>query len=143
MKSVVELEINATRDRVAALFSDPRNMVKWMDDMDYEPLTGPQGEPGSTYHLGQRDGMWFTATVLAKNLPKEMQLRLDLPDLEVAITDKFVALPSGHTKLTSTEDFRWKGILSRLKGVFARGAMKRAHRRHMESFKQYAEREAS
>ena len=143
MKSVVELEINAARDRVAALFSDPRNMDKWMDDMEYEPLSGAQGEPGSTYHLGQRDGMWFTATVLAKELPKELRLRLDVPKLEVAITDEFVALPSGRTKLISTEDFRWKGVLSRLMGVFARGGMKRAHRRHMESFKQYAEREAS
>src|SRR5204863_7097929 len=105
MKSVVELEIHASRDRVAALFSDPRNTEKWMDDMEYEPLTGSQGEPGSTYHLGQRDGMWFTATVLAKELPMEVRLRLDLPELEVAITDEFVALPSGHTKLISTEDF--------------------------------------
>src|SRR4029079_19207869 len=82
MKSVVELEINAARDRVAALFSDPRNMDKWMDDMEYETLSGAQGEPGSTYHLGQRDGMWFTATVLAKELPKELRLRLDVPKLE-------------------------------------------------------------
>ena len=87
--------------------------------MEYEPLTGSQGESGSTYHLGQRDGMWFTATVLAKELPKEVRLRLDVPELEVAITDTFVALPSGHTKLISTEDFRWRGILARLKGVLA------------------------
>jgi len=139
MKSVVKLDINAPQARVAELFSDPQNLEKWMDDMEYVPISGVQGEPGSSYKLAQKQGMPFIATVLAKNLPTEMRLRLDVPSLEIAIRDQFVALPSGRTKLISTEDFRWKTTLDRLKGFFARRAMKKAHRRHMVAFKRFAE----
>ena len=34
MKSVVELEINAPKHRVAALFADPNNNTRWMDDLE-------------------------------------------------------------------------------------------------------------
>jgi uncharacterized membrane protein len=52
MKSVVQVEINAPASEVATLFADPRNSPKWMLDLDrYEPVSGEQGMPGSTYRL--------------------------------------------------------------------------------------------
>jgi len=53
MKSIVELDIVAPQERVAELFSDPRNLERWMDDAAYEPMSGVPGEVGSTYRLGQ------------------------------------------------------------------------------------------
>ena len=82
MKSVVELDIDVPREKLAALSADPANITKWMDDLErYEPLTGEPGMPGSTYRM----------------VPKE------------AI------------------------------GFFAGGAIRKAHRKHMDAFKRFAE----
>ena len=44
MRSVVDLNIQAPRDPVAALFADPMNSPKWMDDIDRcEPISGTPG----------------------------------------------------------------------------------------------------
>jgi hypothetical protein len=34
MESVIELEINVPQARLAALFADPQQNTKWMDDVD-------------------------------------------------------------------------------------------------------------
>ena len=74
MKDIVVVEIDAPQERVAALYADPENTTKWMDDVErYEPLSGEQGMPGSTYRLIPKQGsMVFTATVVKRNLPSEL-----------------------------------------------------------------------
>jgi hypothetical protein len=57
MKSVVEFDIQAPHDKVAALFADPGNNLKWMHDLDRcEPMTGSPGMPGSTYRMVPKKG---------------------------------------------------------------------------------------
>ena len=68
MKSVVDISVNASRTRLAELFADPENNAKWMDDVEYEPLRGMPGQPGSKYRLVSTTGMPdFTATVGARS----------------------------------------------------------------------------
>jgi hypothetical protein len=64
MRSTVVVGINAPQEAVAALYADPGNNAKWMEDVErYEPLSGEQGMPGSTYRLAPKHGsMVFTAT---------------------------------------------------------------------------------
>jgi hypothetical protein len=56
---------------VAALWADPRNNVKWMNDIDrIEPISGELGMPGSKYRLvPKKEGMEFVATVISRDLP--------------------------------------------------------------------------
>jgi len=144
MKSTVEVDIDLPRPRLAALFADPTLNAKWMEDLDrYEPLSGQPGAPGSTYRLVHRGGdMVFVATVIANDLPNESRLRLDASSLSVSITAKYLALSPQKSRLISEEVFRFKGVLGRIMGFFARPAIHRAHRRQMEAFKRYAERGA-
>jgi len=141
MKSVVELEINAPQSRAAELYADPENSLKWMTDLEkYEPISGSPGMPGSTYRLVPKKGdMIFVATVIERDLPAEVRLNLENSKVTVAVKANFAALSAGTTKLTSEETFSFKGFFNQVFAFFARPSIKRAHRKHMEAFKQFAE----
>ena len=140
MRSVVDLNIQGPRDAVAALFADPMNIPKWMDDIDRcEPISGTPGFPGSTYRMVPKSGnRVFVVTVLSRDLPTEVRLQLDASDVTVRITDRFSALRR-TARLMSEEQFRFKSALGRLLGFLAQPLIGRAHRRHMVSFKRFAE----
>jgi uncharacterized protein YndB with AHSA1/START domain len=114
MRSVVEFDIRAPRHRVAALFADPANNPKWMHDLDRcEPIEGSPGMPGSTYRMVPKTGdMFFVATVLARELPNEVRLRLDGKGVVVSITDRFREMSPDVTTMISEEEFRFTGLLS-------------------------------
>jgi hypothetical protein len=144
MKSVVELAINVRQAKVAELFTDPQRNPEWMDDVErIEPIEGDLGNPGSTYRLVPKQGkLTFVARVISRELPTEARLILDAPSVSVSVTGKFFGLSEETTRLVSEEIFSFKGIFGKLLSIFARGAIKGAHRRHMESFKRFAERQA-
>ena len=144
MKSVVELEINVPQERVASLFTDPRNSTKWMDDLDrYEPMSGEPGMPGSTYRLVPKKGkMVFLATVISRKLPNEARLNLDASNVAVSVTGTFVPLSPNRTRLISEEVFSFKGPFNKLFGFFVQRTIRNTHRRHMEAFKRFAEQKA-
>lgn len=112
-----------------------------MDDIDRcEPLTGTLGMPGSTYRLVPKSGnRVFVATVVSRNLPDEVRLRLDASSVVVTILDRFLAASATATRLVSEEEFRFKGVLNSLFGFVAQAAIRKAHRRHMDAFKEFAE----
>jgi hypothetical protein len=140
MKDVVEINIDAPIAMVARLFANPGNSEKWMDDSRYEPLSGDQGAPGSTYRLVSRNGkMVFTATVIARDLPNESELVLEAPNVVVRVRSTFAAIAPDKTKLISEEIFSFKGLFNKLFGLLARHSIRSAHRHHMESFKRFAE----
>src|SRR6185295_12519526 len=105
MESVIELEIDVPQARLAALFADPQQNTKWMDDVErVETISGQLGMPGSTYRLVPKKGkMVFVATVLARNLPSESRLSLEASNVTVSVKATFVALSVDKTRLTSKE----------------------------------------
>jgi polyketide cyclase/dehydrase/lipid transport protein len=141
MKSVVELEIDVSQDTLAALFADPSNMTKWMDDLErYEPLSGEQGLPGSTYRMVPKEGtMVFVATVLSRDLPNEIRLRLDASNVVVSIRVTFSRITPDKTRFISEEEFTFTGLFGTIIGFFAGGSIRKAHRKHMDGFKRFAE----
>jgi hypothetical protein len=142
MRSIAVVEIEAPQAEVAARFADPRNTAKWMVDLDrQEPISGEPGMPGSKYRLiSEHQHLNFEATVVERRLPDLVRLALTSPSISVAIDARFSALPSGRTKLTSTEVFRFKGVFGRAMALFARRSIHSAHVRQMEAFRRYAER---
>jgi len=144
MKSTVELEIAVPKHKLAALFADPGNMTKWMDDLErYEHLSGDTGMPGSRYRMVPKAGtsqMEFIATVTARDLPDELGLKLESPTVDVAIRCTFAALSAHKTKLVSEEVFMFRGLFNRMFGFLARNEIRKHHRRHIGAFKRFAER---
>jgi hypothetical protein len=146
MKSIVEIEIDVPRDQTTALFADPVNLTKWMNDLDrIEPIGGERGMPGSQYRMvGKADThMDFVATVVARDLPERVALKLESASVDIAITDTFMALSAHRTKLTSEEVFTFRGLANILFGFLARRTIHENHRRHMESFRRFAEAQTS
>ena len=144
MRDVLEIEIKASLEKVAALFADPQRTPEWMQDTEYQPLTGKAGEPGSRYQLTQREGkITFVATVVRLQLPREVEILLEAPKLRVSVTGRFTPSSPTSTQLISEEVFRFKGAINKIFGLLAFPAIKAAHRRQMQSFKRFAECEAS
>lgn len=143
MRSIVVVDINAPQEEVAALYADPSNSAKWMEDVErYEPVSGEQGMPGSTYRLKPKQGsMVFTATVVSRTLPNELRLHLDASNVTVDVNGTLSTLSYGRTRLVSEEVFKFKGVWNLLFGLLARRSIRKAHRRHIEAFKRFAERQ--
>jgi hypothetical protein len=141
MKSVIEVEIDRPLQEVAELFADPGNNPKWMHDVkNYEPLSGEQGMPGSTYRLVPKEGdMIFLATVVERNLPHELKLNLKAQTVDIAMTGRMLPLSPSRTKLISEEVFTFKDSENATVASSVKDAIKAAHRRHIEDFKQFAE----
>jgi hypothetical protein len=143
MRSIVVVDINAPQEEVATLFADPSNNAKWMEDIERsEPMSGEQGMPGSIYRLIPKLGsMLFTATVVSRTLPNELRLSLDASTVAVDVHAILSRLPDGRTRLVSEEVFKFKGVWNVAFGLLARRAIRKAHRRHIEAFKRFAERQ--
>ena len=141
MKSIVQVEINKPQKEAAELYADPRNNLKWMHDIArYEPLSGEQGMPGSTYRLVPKHGdMIFVATVTERNLPDELKLHLEASDVDVQVRGTFSSLSPTRTKLINEQVFTFKGVGEGTVSSSVKKDIKAAHRRHMEDFKRFAE----
>ena len=142
MTSVVDLEIDVPQARLAELHANPELSTEWMDDVErYEAVAGQPGMPGFQYRLVPKTGsMVFVATVVSRNLPNELRLQLDATHVGVSVTARFLAVSPQRTRLTSEQVFRFRGLLYRALGLVAGRAIRKAHRRHMEAFKRFAER---
>jgi len=142
MKHVVVVDIDAPQDEVADLFSDPMHNTQWMEDVErYEPVSGKQGMPGSKYRLiPKRGSLLFTATVVERDLPWRLRLKLDSSNAVVEMRGTISSLPGGRTRLTSEEIVAFKGDWHKVRGLFAGHAIRRAHRKHIKAFKKFAER---
>jgi hypothetical protein len=141
LKSTVILDIGRPQAQVAELYADPRLATRWMDDLErIEPLSGELGLPGSQYRLVPKKGdMVFVATVLARDLPHEVRLRLEASKATVLVTGKLHTLSAARTRLVSEEVFVFKGLVNALFGFLAQSAIRKAHRRHMDAFKAFVE----
>jgi uncharacterized protein YndB with AHSA1/START domain len=142
MKSLLELEIDAPTASVAELFDDPDRFPRWMDDVaKVERLDGASGaRPGTRFRLVPKEGdLVFVGTVMGREPPHRSHLVLESPTVSVSVTGKFTELSGSRTKLVSEETFIFKGLLGRLFGVLSYFGIRRAHRRHMEAFKRFAE----
>jgi hypothetical protein len=141
MKSMVEVEIYRPQKEAAELYADPRNNPKWMHDIArYEPLSGEEGLPGSTYRLVPKErDMIFVATVVERNLPDELRLHLEASDVEVEVRGTFFSLSPTRTKFLSEQVFTFNGAEAETVSSSVKDDIKTAHRRHIEDFKGFAE----
>jgi hypothetical protein len=142
MKSVVEVDVTVPLTEAAALLADPRNAPRWILQLaHFEPGSGEPGTPGSTYRLVPRTGnRVFLATVTDADLPRQLRVRLERSNIEVAITCTLTALSPTSTRVLSEEVITCKGVFNSLFSLFSSKAIRAAHRRQMEHFKQFAER---
>ena len=142
MKSIVAIEVDLPRRRVAMLFADPGNMTKWMHDLaGYEHIGGETGAVGARYRMVPKPRtrqVAFVSTVTDMYLPERLSLRLQSRKVDVLANTKFTALAKDRTKLVSEEKYIFPGFFRWLFGLFVRNRTRRRHRDRIEAFKRFA-----
>ena len=141
MKSVVQLDINAPQAKVDRLFEDPHLLPRWMDDLErVEPVDDSGIHGGARFRMVPRDGtLVFVGRVVDREPPVRTQMALDGPTVSVTVTGTSARLSDAKTRFESEGIFAFKGLLGHVFGWLGRWSIRRAHRRHIEAFKRFAE----
>ena len=141
MKDTVEVTIHAPQAKVAALFDDLRTFPYWMEEIvRTEPVSGDPTGLGAKVRLVPRPGdRGFIVKKVARDLPHWSCLLLYDSGVSVTVRGTFFRVSDEMTKLVSEEIFAFRGFMAKLMGFFGRRAIRNAHRKHMESFKRFAE----
>ena len=141
MKHTFQIEIEAPRSRVVALFDDPDNLPKWQPGLiRFEPISGTPGQPNAksrlVYRAGKRE-FELIETVTVRNLPDEFCGTYESSMGITKISNRF--LDSGPTTrwLVDTE-FTGSGIMRALTLVMG-GMMRAQTLKVLQAFKAFAE----
>ena len=102
MKHKGAIEINQTLEKVAALFSDPRNLKEYQDGfVEKELLSGEQGEVGSVskmvYQHGKQD-MILIETITKNELPHSFEAFFHHEHMDNTMKCRFIALGEMETR---------------------------------------------
>ena len=142
MKYTNEIEINKPIDKVIALFDNPDNLKKWMEGLQsVESLSGIPGHVGAKslleFKLGKRE-IKMIETVTAKNLPHEFTGTYEAKGVFNIVKNKFIDMPGQRTKYISEQELKFKGFM-KLFGLLMPNAFKKQSMKHMNDFKNFAE----
>ncbi|MES2567755.1 MAG: SRPBCC family protein [Bacteroidota bacterium] len=142
MKYTTEIEINQPIDKVIALFDNVDNMKKWMVGLQsFEHLSGTPGEVGAKSRLvfktGKRE-LEMIETITVKNLPQEFSGVYEAKGVFNSVKNKFMPLPGDRTRYISYQEFQFKGFM-KLFGLLMPGMFKKQSAKHMQHFKNFAE----
>ena len=142
VKYALRISIALPRERVAELFGDPQTWQHWqMSLVDYEPMSGKPGEPGSKTRLLHRFGrrcVEMIESVESSNLPEELVCVYEAPGAWNRVAHRFHELTPTETDWEFDTEFRCTGPL-RLLAWLAPGVFRKASLRDMQAFKRFAE----
>ena len=138
MKSIFVTEINVPQAKLAEFYTNPENNIKWMHDLErVEHVSGQPGTIGYQYRLVPKKGnMIFVAKLEYIDLPNGAQVLLESSNVNVLVTGTFFAISPEKTRFISEEIFTFKGIFNQIFGFLAQHAIKKAHFKHMNDFRE-------
>ena len=141
MKHSCDIEINAPRTRVIALFDDPTNLPKWQPDLiRFEPISGTPGQPDAKSRLVYRAGkgeLELIETITLRNLPDEFSGTYESKMGMTRISNRFIDNGPTTRWIVDTE-FTGSGIMRVLSGVMG-GVMRAQTMKILLAFKAFAE----
>jgi uncharacterized protein YndB with AHSA1/START domain len=141
MRYTVEITIDAPRERVVELFTDPDHFSDWQPEVVcYELVSGEQGQTGAKAELTTRafnsvTGM--TETVERNALPDEMDIIYETHGVWDRTANKFIAEAPERTRWVQDNEFRFTGARKAL--ALMEGSFKKETRAVMERFKAFVE----
>jgi len=142
MRYTLEISIDAPRDRVVQLFTDPEHFSEWQPGLEcYELVSGAQSQTGAKAELTTRAGnrvTGMTETTESNSLPDELVAVYETHGVWNRIVNQFVAVDDNTTRWISDNEFRFEGVRKAL-GLLE-GSFKKETLESMERFKAFAER---
>ncbi len=142
MKYTQEIVINAPREEVVALFTDPEHFSDWQPGLEcYELVSGEQAQTGAKAELTTRAGSrvtGMTETVEKNALPDQLDVVYETHGVWNRNSNRFLAESPTTTRWISQNEFRFEGVRKAL-GLME-GSFKKESLDTMERFKAAAER---
>ncbi len=144
MKYIQEIEIDKPIDQVIALFDNPDNMSKWMDELlSFESIRGTLGQSDAKsklkFKMGKREiGMIETVTV--RNLPDEYSGTYEAKGVFNIVKNKFVKISDNKTKYIVESEFQFTGYM-KFVAFFMPNIFKKQSMKYLVGFKEFAENE--
>ncbi|XOV67890.1 MAG: SRPBCC family protein [Fluviicola sp.] len=143
MKYKNEVIINAPREKVVALFDDPKNLKEWQPGfVSMELIEGELGKVGSKhkllYKMGKRE-IEMIETITKRNLPDQFSGTYEAKKVFNAIDNHFEDLGDGTTKYWAENEFRLSGSM-KIFGWLMPDAFKKQSQKYMDDFKAFVER---
>lgn len=145
MKHKGAIEINQTLEKVAALFSDPRNLKEYQDGfVKKELISGEQGKVGSVskmiYKHGKQD-MILTETITKNELPHSFEAYYHHKHMDNTMKCNFTALDDKTTKYEFEYEYtRIDWIMPRLMAILFPSMYRKPAEKWLRQFKDFAER---
>lgn len=142
MKYKNEIVINAPREKVIELFSDPDKIKEWQPGfISMERISGESGKVGSkvkmNYKMGKRE-VEMIETITVNNLPNEFSGTYEAKGVFNLVNNYFEALPDGNTKYWTENEFEFKGFM-RIIGFLFPNAFKKESQKYLVLFKAFVE----
>ena len=142
MRYTQEISIDAPRDRVVELFTDPTYFAEWQPGLEcYELISGTQAQAGAKAELTTRAGnrvTGMTETIESNSLPDELVAIYETHGVWNRIVNQFIADDDNTTRWIVDNEFRFEGVRKAL-GLFE-GSFEKESLNIMELFKGFVER---
>lgn len=141
MKHSCDIEINAPRSRVVALFDDPANLIKWQPGLiKFEPISGTPGQPSAKSRLVYRAGKGefeLIETITERNLPDEFSGTYESKMGTTKIRNRFIDNGATTRWIVDTE-FTGSWMMKAL-SLLMGGVMRAQTVKVVQAFKGFAE----
>jgi len=142
MRYTTETTIDAPREIVVELFTDPTHFADWQPGLErYELIKGSQAQDGAEAELVTRAGSRTTAMteiVEHNSLPDELDVIYETKGVWNRSVNRFVSESPESTRWVSDNEFRFTGARKAL--ALLPGSFKKESAETMERFKTFAER---
>jgi uncharacterized protein YndB with AHSA1/START domain len=136
-----EVVINAPREQVVRLFTDPTQFTGWQPGLEcYELVSGEQAQTGAVAELTTRAGSrvtGMTETVESNKLPDELVAIYETHGVWNRNANTFIAETPETTRWISDNEFKFTGARKALS--LLEGSFKKESQAVMDRFKAFAE----
>ena len=147
MRYQLELDINAPREAVVALFLDPGSLQRWQPDLvSFEQISsGPPRAVGAkskqVHRMGKRESE-IIETITVHKFPEEFAAVYEADGVSNLISNRFTETADGRTRWVLDSHFNCSSLMMKLIAFLVPGMFKKQTVKFMQSFKEFAEKNA-
>ena len=143
MKFTLELPIRKSRAEVWKAFDNVENMKKWQPTLiRFENMSGTPGQPGAvsilTYAEGKRE-FFLTEKITVRAEPERFDGMYENKFADNSISNTFIATSENDTLWKLETIFKFKTLLMKIVGPFAKKNFIKRTEKDMERFKAMVE----
>lgn len=143
MKFTLELPLHKSHIEVWRAFDNPEYIKIWQPTLvNFETISGTQGQPGAasklTYQEGKRE-FFLIEKVTYRAEPDRFDVVYENDFADNSVKSTFIATSENETLWKMEVEFKFKTLLMKIAGPFAKKNFIKRSERDMERFKEFVE----